>query len=39
MFFKTTTFETELSDFHKLAFTILKEYFPKQKAKAVLHRR
>ena len=28
-------FETELSDFHKLTFTVLKAYFQKQKPKVI----
>ena len=37
-FQNTDTFETELSDFHKLTFTVLKQHFPKQKPKDVIHR-
>ena len=29
------TFETGLSDFHKLTFTVLKQHFPKQKPRGV----
>ena len=32
------TFEIGLSDFHKLSFTVLKQHFPKQKPKVVIHR-
>ena len=32
------TFETGLSDFHKLTFTVLKQHFPKQKPRVVIHR-
>ena len=32
------TFETGLSDFYKLTFTVLKQHFPKQKPKVVIHR-
>ena len=31
------TFETGQSDFHKLTFTVLKQYFPKQKCRVVIH--
>ena len=31
------TFETGLSDFHKLTFTVLKQLFPKQKPRVVIH--
>ena len=31
-------FETGLSDIHKLTFTVLKQYYPKQKPKVVLYR-
>ena len=34
----TDTFETGLSDFHKLTFTVLKQHFPKQKPRVVIHR-
>ena len=37
-FQNTDTFETGLSDFHKLTFTVLKQYFPKQKPRVVIHR-
>ena len=37
-FQKTDTFETGLSDFHKLTFTVLKQDFPKQKPSVVIHR-
>ena len=37
-FQNTDTFETGLSDFHKLTFTVLKQHFPKQKPKVVIHR-
>ena len=37
-FQNTDTFETGLSDFHKLTFTVRKKYFPKQKPKVVIHR-
>ena len=33
------TFETGLSKFHELTFTALKQHFPKQKPKVVIHRR
>ena len=33
----TYTFETGLSDFRRLTFTILKQYFPKQRLKVVIH--
>ena len=32
------TFETGISDFHKLTFVILKQHFPKQKPKVNIHR-
>ena len=32
-------FETGLSDFHKLTFTILKKYYPKQKPKVVYYQK
>ena len=32
------TFETGISDFHKLTFVILKQHFPKQKPKINIHR-
>ena len=31
------TFKTGLSDFHKLTFTVLKQHFPKQKPRFVIH--
>ena len=37
-FQNTDTFETGLSDFHKRTFTVLKQHFPKQKPRAVIHR-
>ena len=37
-FQNTDTFETELSDFHKLTFTVLKQHFPEQKPRVVIHR-
>ena len=37
-FQNTDTFETELSDFHRLTFTVLKQYFPKQKPGVIIHR-
>ena len=37
-FQNTDTFETGLSDFHKLTFTGMKQHFPKQKLKVVVHR-
>ena len=36
-FQNTDTFETGLSAFHKLTFTVLKQHFPKQKPKVVIH--
>ena len=36
-FQNTDTFETGLSDFLKLTFTILKQHFPKQKPRVVIH--
>ena len=36
-FQKTVTFEKGLSVFHKLAFTVLKQHFTKQKPKVVVH--
>ena len=33
------TLEAGLSDFHKLTFTVLKQHFPKQKPRVVVHRR
>ena len=36
-FQNTDTFETGLSDFHKLTFTALKQHFPKQKPRVVIH--
>ena len=38
-FQNTSVFETGLSDFHKLVFTVLKQYYPKQKPKVVLYRK
>ena len=38
-FQNTGVFETWLSDFHKLTFTFLKQYYPKQKPKAVFYRK
>ena len=38
-FQNTDVFETGLSDFHKLIFIILKQYYPKQKPKVVFYRR
>ena len=37
-FSNTNVFETGLSDFHKLTITVLKQYFPKLKPKAVNYR-
>ena len=37
-FQNTDIFETGLSYFHKLTFTVLKQHFPKQKPKVVIHR-
>ena len=37
-FQNTDTFEIGLSDFHKLTFTVLKQHFPKQKPRVVIHR-
>ena len=37
-FQNTDTFETGLSDFHKLIFTVLKQHFPKQKPRVVINR-
>ena len=37
-FQNTDTFETGLSDFHKLTFTLVKQHFPKQKHRVVIHR-
>ena len=37
-FQNTDTFETRLSDIHKLTFTVLKQHFPKQKPKVAIHR-
>ena len=34
-FQNTDTFETGLSDFHKLTFAVLKQHFPKQKPRVV----
>ena len=36
-FQNTADFETGLSDFHKFTFTVLKQYYPKQKQKVVFH--
>ena len=36
-FEKMDTFEIGLSDFHRLSFTVLKQHFPKQKPRAVIH--
>ena len=36
-FQNTDTFKTRLSDFHKLTFTVLKQHFPKQKPRVVIH--
>ena len=36
-FQNTDTFETGLSDFHKLTFNALKQHFPKQKPNVVIH--
>ena len=36
-FHNTDTFETGLSDFRKLTFTVLKQHFPKQKPRVVIH--
>lgn len=38
-FRNTDVFETWFSDFQKLTFTMLKQYFPKQKPKVVFHRK
>ena len=38
-FQNTGVFETGLSDFHKLTFTVLKQYYPKQKPKVVFYRK
>ena len=38
-FQNTGVFETGLSDFHKLTFTVLKHYYPKQKPKVVFYRK
>ena len=37
-FQNSSVFETGLSDFHKLTITVLKQYFPKLKPKAVNYR-
>ena len=37
-FQNSNAFETELSDFHKLTFTVLKAYFQKQKPKVIKYR-
>ena len=37
-FQNTDAFGTGLSDFHKLTFTVLKEHFPNQKPRFVIHR-
>ena len=37
-FQNTDTLETGLSDFQKLTFTVLKQHFPKQKPRVVIHR-
>ena len=36
-FQNTDTFATGLSDFYKLTFTVLKQHFPKQKPRVVIH--
>ena len=38
-FQNTDVFETGLSDFHKLTFTVFKQYYPKQKPKVVFYRK
>ena len=38
-FQNTGVFETGLSDFHKLTFTVVKQYCPKQKPKVVFYRK
>ena len=38
-FQNTGVFETGLSDFYKLTFTVLKQYYPKQKPKVVFYRK
>ena len=38
-FQNTCVFETGLSHFHKVTFTILKQYYPKQKPKVVFYRK
>ena len=38
-FQNTGVFETGLSDFHKLTFTVLKQYYPKQKPKVVFYQK
>ena len=38
-FQNTGVFETGLSDFHKLIFTVLKQYSPKQKPKVMFYRK
>ena len=37
-FQNSNVFETGLSDFHKLTFTVLKAYFQKQKPKVIIYR-
>ena len=37
-FQNTDTFETGVSDFHKLTFTTLKQHFPMQRPRVVTHR-
>ena len=37
-FENTDAFEKGLSDFYKLIFTVLKQHFPKQKPRVVIHR-
>ena len=38
-FSKQWCFEAGLSDFHKLTFTVLKQYYPKQKPTVVFYRK
>ena len=38
-FQSTGVFETGHSDFHKLKFTVLKQYYPKQKRKVVFYQK
>ena len=38
-FQNTGVFETGLSDFHKLTFPALKQYYPKQKPKVVFYQK